>query len=783
MTKPPKPSNEVDRLRTLRRLEILDTKPEERYDRITRIATKIFGCAYSSISLIDEERQWFKSGVNLDLSETHRDMAFCAHTITKTRLLIVPDTHEDPDFATNPLVTGPPHVRFYAGVKVMFDGFAMGALCIFNDAPKPFSSADEAMLHDLGKLVEAEFEREALSTLSKKLAYQQAQLEETQKLTRVRSIILEKVVKAESLSLALLYIVKAIENEYPNKRCSILLLEGNKLRLGAAPSFPSFYNEQVNGLEIGFGHGSCGTAAFTNNLVIVKDISTHPYWTQWRELAARANLGACWSQPICSANGEVLGTFAIYHEAPATPSEGELVRIGQFAHIASIAIERERANKVIWRQANYDVLTGLPNRNLMEVHLKQAIKMADRAQSKVAVMLLDLDNFKDINDTLGHDFGDKLLIECARRIENCIRQQDTVARLGGDEFVLIFNNISSKNDLDRIIQDLLSSISTPQTIEQERVHTSVSIGVTLYPDDAQDATSILKNADQAMYGAKSLGKNSYYFYTKRLHDEALQRLTLLNDLRYAIENHQLFIEYQPIVNLQNKQVTKAEALIRWQHPVKGLIRPDEFIPIAEESGLIIEISDWVFQQVCDDAKKWRARYCPDLQLSINTSPTHYFSAEPNIMEWLDTLLASGTPSNAITLEITESLLMDADDKVSQKLFHFRQAGVSIALDDFGTGYSSISYLKKYPTDYVKIDRSFVNSMTEVSNDKVLCEAIILMAKKLGIEVVAEGIETNEQLTILTKMGCDYGQGYLFAKPLSKGDFDAFLATEKTKRYQ
>lgn len=782
MTKPAKPENESDRLRTLKRLEILDTKSEERYDGITRLATKVFGCAYSSISIIDEERQWFKSDVNLDIKETHRDIAFCAHTINKTNLLVVPDTHLDPTFATNPLVTGPPYVRFYAGVKVMFDGFAMGALCVFDDAPRQFSATDKAVLQDLGKLVEAEFEREALSMLSKKLAYQQAQLEEAERLTRVSSIILEKVVQAKSLALAMRYIVNAVESEYPDKLCSILLLEDNKLRLGAAPSLPSFYNEQVDGFEIGVGHGSCGTAAFTRNLVIAEDISTHPYWIQWRELAARANLGSCWSHPICAANGEVLGTFAIYHEAPATPSEEELVRIGQFAHIASIAIEREQANQLIWRQANYDVLTGLPNRNLMEVHLKQAIKSADRTQSKVAVMLLDLDNFKDINDTLGHDFGDKLLIECARRIENCIRQKDTVARLGGDEFVLIFDEISGKKDLDPIVQKLLSSISKPQTIAHERVHTSVSIGITLYPDDAEDITSILKNADQAMYGAKSLGKNSYFFYTKRLHDEALKRLTLLNDLRYAIENQQLYIEYQPIVSLQSKQAKKAEALIRWHHPVKGLIRPDEFIPIAEESGLIISISNWVFQQVCEDAKKWRSRYCHDLQLSINTSPSHYFSSQPNIMDWLDAMLASGTPSNAITLEITESLLMDADEKVSQKLFHFRQAGVSIALDDFGTGYSSISYLKKYPTDYVKIDRSFVNSMTEVSNDKVLCEAIISMAKKLGIEVVAEGIETNEQLTILTKMGCDYGQGYLFSKPLSKDDFEVFLAAKNEKSH-
>ena len=254
---------------------------------------------------------------------------------------------------------------------------------------------------------------------------------------------------------------------------------------------------------------------------------------------------------------------------------------------------------------------------------------------------------------------------------------------------------------------------------------------------------------------------------------AIKRMTLLNDLRYAVKNKELFIEYQPITCFSSQKVMKAEALLRWQHPTKGRITPDEFIPLAEESGLIIDISNWVFNEVCTNIKQWKAQNRQELQVSINTSPSHYFNLESNITQWLNLLLDQKISARSILLEVTENLLMEANEMVSKKLFQFRQAGVDIALDDFGTGYSSISYLKRFPTDFIKIDRSFVKSMTDVSNDKVLCEAIIVMANRLGIKVVAEGVETQEQYDILKSMGCDYAQGYFIAKPLSKSDFESF----------
>lgn len=767
-------TNEHERLSALKRLAIVDTPVEARFDRLTHLACRVFNCKFAFISFVDEHRQWFKSSANIAITETPIHEAMCTHTIEQSQPLVTPNTLEDKRFRENPHVVGEPHFRFYAGVRLIFEDHAVGTLCVLDNEPKQLSQSQIEQLQGFGELVESELNKKEYKDLSEQLEEYQFKLEQTQKITRVRSAILEKVVNAESLHTVLHDIVYAIEAEYKEQICSVLLLENGKLKKGAAPSLPDFYNDAIDGVDIGEGVGSCGNTAATNEPTIVEDISTHPFWSAWKELAASAGVAACWSQPIQGANGEAIGTFAIYHREKAIPTAEERVLIRQFAHIASIAIERELANRVIWRQANFDSLTGLPNRNLMLDHLQLAMKTADRENEKVAVVFLDLDNFKDVNDALGHDVGDKLLVECAMRIKRCLRADDTVSRLGGDEFVIILNGICGLSSIENVVQKVLSEIIKPYTLEFERIHTSASMGITLYPDDANEVKDLLKNADQAMYGAKAHGKNSYHYFTHDMQKAAIRRISLLNDLRYAVKNNELFLEYQPIVCFNDSKEVKAEALLRWQHPIKGRIAPDDFIPLAEESGLIIEISNWVFDEVTRRIKQWRREHSKFVQISINTSPSQYFNQESNITEWLTLLLEKGLSARSILLEVTENLLMEADAEVSKKLFQFRQAGIDIALDDFGTGFSSISYLKKFPTDYIKIDKSFVNSMTDVSNDKVLCEAIIVMAKKLGIGVVAEGVETQEQFNILSAMGCDYAQGYFIARPMQLSDFEAYL---------
>lgn len=777
MDNPEKPANELQRLRALYALNILDTHPEERFDRITRLAAHIFGCAHASITLVDSDRQWFKSNNGLQLTQTPREISFCAQTILTNKVLVITDTHKHPNFKSNPLVTSEPHIRFYAGVPLQVDqAYNVGSLCLLDSKPRSISDAEIAILVDLAKMVEAELQAQDVQQLTKSLLKTQQQLHNNKKLSQLRNHILELIVNSTAMAPILNTIVKSVEAEYNKILCSINLLDasGQHLMIEAAPSLPDFFKEAINGHKIGNGVGLWGTTAFTGERLFVEDIMTHPYSAEWKTLAAKANLRSCWSEPIRNTAGAVIGTIAIYQREPAIPDEYDIRIIEQFAHLTSIAIERQKSRDLIWRQANFDELTGLPNRNIMGEHLKRALSMAHRDHRKVALMFLDLDNFKDINDTLGHSVGDDLLVECAKRIQQSVREKDTVARMGGDEFVIIVTDIHDFKGLEHTAQKILKILTKPYHLQNEVVHSSASIGITLYPDDAQDVSSLLKNADQAMYGAKSIGKNNYQYYTSSMRATALERMSMINDLRHAIEHQELFMVYQPIVDLRTGQIYKAESLIRWQHPTRGLVGPMEFIPLAEETGLIIDISNWVFEQVSTKVNNWRNTLCPTLQISINTSPVHYTDTERCITQWLDFMLTSMTPPGAILLEITESLLMDSNQTVANKLFQFRQAGVEIALDDFGTGFSSISYLKKYPTDYLKIDKSFVHSMTQSSNDKVLCEAIIVMAKKLGIKVIAEGVETTEQHTILKRMGCDFVQGYLLSHPLSADPFGQLL---------
>lgn len=605
------------------------------------------------------------------------------------------------------------------------------------------------------------------------------QLSEQDKINKVRNNILELIASSSKLSKVLPAVIKGIEHEYPNAMCSILLLDktGKHLTLGAAPSLPDFYNEAVEGFAIGEGMGSCGTAAYTRKRVIVTDIATHPYWTAWTALAKQAQLAACWSEPIIDNQGNVLGTFAIYHNKISTPKELDFKLIEQFANLARIAIEREKANKIIWQQANFDSLTNLPNRNLLHEHLTTAVDNAKRNQEQLAIIMLDLDNFKDVNDSLGHNAGDILLIDTAKRIKQCLRKNDIVARLGGDEFIIVLVGTSTDTDIDNIGQKLLNTLAQPYTIEQKSVYCTASIGIALYPNDALSIDALLRNADQAMYGAKARGRNSIHYFTENMHINFLKRMEIIQDLRIALTEQQFHMVYQPIVDLTNNRIAKAEALIRWQHPEKGLISPLDFIPVAEETGLIVEISEWVFNEVSQQVQKWRNSHCHDLMLSINTSPVQYRNKGQQIIAWAKSLLQQNIPPEAISIEITENLLMENQAEVVRALDNIRRQGLTVSIDDFGTGYCSFSYLKNFSIDYLKIDKSFVQNMSVDNKDVALCEAIIVMANKLNIKVIAEGIETEQQRELLIEAGCRLGQGYLLARPLSTADFEQLLINQ------
>lgn len=446
-------------------------------------------------------------------------------------------------------------------------------------------------------------------------------------------------------------------------------------------------------------------------------------------------------------------------------------RVAMFIDVS----QKKQADQLIWHQANFDALTELPNRQMFHDLLDRDVKKAHRAGERLALMLLDLDKFKEINDTLGHDTGDILLKEVALRLSSCVRESDTVARLGGDEFAILLTELVGSGDIEHVAQKFLHKLTEPFQLGDQIAYISASIGITLYPEDAGDIETLLKNADQAMYAAKGLGRNRYSYFTPFMQEAVQARVRIANDLRGALAGKQFWIAYQPIVELVTSNINKAEALIRWQHPTRGLISPAEFIPIAEETGLINDIGEWVFRESAQQAKRWRASLRSAFQVSVNKSPVQFHNEDNTYIAWSDYLQQLGLPGQSIAVEITEGLLLDAGTQVTKRLLEFRDAGIQVSLDDFGTGYSSLSYLTKLDIDYLKIDQSFTRHLKPSSEALALCEAIIVMAHKLGMKVIAEGVETEEQKNLLLAAGCDYGQGYLFSRPVPADEFENLLS--------
>ncbi len=449
--------------------------------------------------------------------------------------------------------------------------------------------------------------------------------------------------------------------------------------------------------------------------------------------------------------------------------------VSRYVAVFSDITHRKIAEETIWRQANFDSLTELPNRNMFHHTLQEKITNASRTNASLALLLIDLDEFKQVNDTLGHDMGDQLLQLASKRIVSSVRKTDFVSRLGGDEFTIILNDYQSTNNVEIITQKIISRLSEPYELEDEVVHGSASIGITYFPQHAESIKALIKNADQAMYAAKNQGRNQYACFKQELQDHAQKHLRLSQDLRAALTKDQFQVYFQPAMDLRTNQISKAEALIRWHHPENGLVPPLEFIPIAEAIGVINEVGNWVYHESFEWKQRWNEMFDIDLQISVNMSPAQFkVSNDEFAKEWLSLPNNGNQKKQNIIIEITEGLLLNSDPEVLNKFLRLHDAGLEVAIDDFGTGYSSLSYLKKFDIDYLKIDQSFVRNLENDDNDLALSEAIIVMAHKLGIKVIAEGVETKAQEAILTEAGCDFAQGYLYSKPVPADQFESFL---------
>jgi len=600
-----------------------------------------------------------------------------------------------------------------------------------------------------------------------------------QRLEALRQRVFETMARGGNLNKILEQVAQYVESSKPDRRCGILLLDEkrNCLVSAAAPSFSVSCIAGRNGVTLHKSGWGCCDAACRGELIIVRDIRRQASPENCQSFARETGMTACWSEPIIASSGEILGVINLYTDQAGEPDDQDLALLRHAGQLSAIPIERKRIENRMHHQANYDSLTGLPNRHLLGYRLREDLAKAEQSGNNLALFFIDLDHFKEVNDTLGHDNGDLLLTEAADRIRACARESDTVARLDGDEFVFIFTPVEDLSQPNRLAQSILNAIIRPFALGEHTTYVSASIGIASYPQDAKTAESLISCADQAMYVAKEQGRSNFNFFTPAMQQQMQNRMLLGNDLRNALRNSQLQVYYQPIVDIATGRIVKAEALLRWKHPHRGMVPPDQFIPIAEENGLIHEIGDWVFRQAVSVAQCWNVGSQGPRQISVNLSPRQFMKGNIT-MVWLEYLQQLDFNPAHIVVEITEGLLLDNRPEIMETLAQFGMAGMQVALDDFGTGYSAMAYLKKFPINYLKIDRSFVRDLETDPNDRAIAEAIVVMAHKLGLKVIAEGVETLGQSELLAAVGCEYVQGFLHAKPMPADEFLSYVAARK-----
>jgi diguanylate cyclase (GGDEF)-like protein/PAS domain S-box-containing protein len=581
-------------------------------------------------------------------------------------------------------------------------------------------------------------------------------LKTQQRLDKDRSLVFERIVQGGELPDVLAMVTAHVERAIGSHQCAILLLDEKHkcLRIGAAPSLPEEYLQATDQFAQKFSDNGY----------------SHFYWSGFVELAARHNLIVSRYEPILNSENRLLGMLTLYQKSPAQKAELDLNLIRQACNLAAISIERKRIEELVQHQASYDAMTNLPNRRMFGDKLHEEISKANRTDGNVTLLFLDLDRFKAVNDTMGHEIGDMLLVEAATRIHSCVRESDTVARLGGDEFVVLIPDASDISHLARAAKNIVDALCLPFELYGHTAYVSASIGIASYPSDADNVDKLVSCADQAMYAAKDAGRNGFHFYSEELSIRANERLALEQDLRHAIQRGELELYYQPKINLADGVILGSEALLRWNHPQRGMVPPDKFIGIAEDCGLILEIGEWVLRQGCRTAGAWNGRGKPEHKVAINLSASQFQTGH-----LCDTVCAilEETECNPewIELEITESVLLEEDGDALKALNCFQKLGITIAIDDFGTGYSALSYLARFPIDTLKIDRSFTSHVTEAGHHAELVKAIISIAQSLDQKVVAEGVETAEQASVLLSYGCHIAQGYFYSKPIPKAAFE------------
>jgi len=599
-----------------------------------------------------------------------------------------------------------------------------------------------------------------------------------------QSKILELVGSGGEMGEAFTEFCVGLERLFPDSIACVTLIEPSSqaLEILAAPSLPDAFRQSINGLTIGLAPGTCCAAAYGNETIVSEDLQADAVWEGLTEEALAAGLGACWSAPIrgmrpAERPGEqeqivVLGTVALYFSQPRAASSTEIQALEIAAALAELTIGTARSKEQAGSHEFFDAVTKLPNRGVFSNQLEQTVLDMDPRNDRIAILVVDIDHFKEVNDTYGYAVGDFLLQSVSQRLVGLRRDNDLLARFGDDEFAFLIGDVASGEDVKTIAQKVLEVVSAPYDFGGQELAISASIGGSVFPWDGEDAQTLMRNAENALVSAKKQGRGLCRMYAPTMGGYAFEKLQLKMALSYALENEELIVRFQPKVSSETNKIVGAEALTYWNHPGMGEISPVKFIPIAEETGQIIPLGEWVLRTACEQVQAWRPEF-GNLTMAINISAIQF--RERSFVETVRSILRdSGIEPEAIELEITESVAMNEVEKTLERLQELHDLGVHIAIDDFGTGYSSLAYLKRFPIHTLKIDKSFVLNTPQDQGDMAIVKGVIALAHNLRLEVVAEGVETAEQASYLRAEGCEFLQGFHFSRPVPKAGFEQLL---------
>jgi c-di-GMP-specific phosphodiesterase len=570
--------------------------------------------------------------------------------------------------------------------------------------------------------------------------------------------MLERIVRGDPLDRTLNALCRHVEQRFPGSRCTVLLLDRSLgvLRHVASPTLPRRFVNQIDGLPVGEGIGVCGTAAARGAIVIAADIQTDPLTQPYLELARRFKLGSVWSYPLSRAGGEVLGTFAVYRAVRHSPNQGELEFVAATGNLAALAVDRDRSERALQAAVNFDPLTGLPNR----ARFLELVNTELATDGRVTLLMVQIDRFKRINQSVGEIAGDRLLVETSERLRGIVAERGMVARFAGDSFMLMLPALEA-DEVEELTDRVTAAMSEPFHADGLELLLTTSIGIAT-SGSATDAFALVREADTAIHAARAGGPGRHQVYDHKLRAEQLERLRTEAQLRRAIERDQLVVHYQPILNVEDRSWSGVEALVRWQHPERGLLSPDEFIPLAEETGLIVPLGMRVLEMVCAQARQW-SRTLPGISIAINASPVQ-LAYPTTAAEIKAALKRARLKPSTLTLEVTESALTEELDTARDVLEELKAAGVNVVIDDFGTGYSSLARLGELPISGLKIDRRFVSGLGRDPTVMPVVSAIADLARAYGLEVVVEGIEDGDALASVDELRCEYAQGFYLGRP-------------------